>query len=146
MKNIESLLDLAGQHVKKIEANKADATACLADDILRSQLDDHDDTTSFESILGMFFNPSEDRLSIRVSCAAFSLSLHTLVSATTNFSTRITGLKFSNVMCAQNFFKSSDIRKSSSWKHGFDTVVGPVLLDSIPLLIRQQFSTRSSKR
>ena len=104
MKNIESLLDLAGQHVKKIQANEADPTACLADDTLCSQLDDHDDTTSFESIFGMFFSPSEDRLSIRVSCAAFSLSLYTLASVPPKFSKRMTGLKFSNVMCAPNFF------------------------------------------
>lgn len=104
MKNIESLLDLAGQHVKKIKSDKADATACLADDVTRSQLDHHDDTTNLESILAIFFNPSEDKLGIRVSCAAFSFSLYTLASATHKFSKRITGLNFSNVMCSHNFF------------------------------------------
>ena len=103
MKNIEILLDLAGQHVKNIKDKKADATACLADDLLRSHVDEHDDTTSFESVLGMFFKPSEERLSIRVSCATFSPSPYVLASATPKFSNEITCLKFSNLMCVHNF-------------------------------------------
>lgn len=72
---IEKLLDLAGQHVEATKASqKAIPPPCLSDeDILRvTQLvDDSDDdeaaTNSLESILGIFFNPTDDRRGIRVS-------------------------------------------------------------------------------
>lgn len=65
--HIERLLDLARQHVEKLKAKKPDVPACLTDDdITVYQPDDNDGTTSLESILGMFFNPTEDKLGIRV--------------------------------------------------------------------------------
>lgn len=79
MKHLERLLDLARQHVEELKAKKPDVPACLTDDdVIIFQLDDNDDTTSLESILGMFFNPTEDKLGIRVSSGASSFSPFTL--------------------------------------------------------------------
>lgn len=87
--NIEKLLDLARRHVEEIKTKKADAPACLPDDLLLSQLND-DDPTSLESILDTFFRPTDDPLGIQVSIysaatAFLTLSIchstHTLLAA-----------------------------------------------------------------
>ncbi|MCJ1463434.1 hypothetical protein MMC07_002041 [Pseudocyphellaria aurata] len=74
---IEHLLDLAEQHVEVTKASQKvqDATppaACLSDeDVLRitKLVDDNDDdeaaSANLESILGIFFNPTDHRRSIR---------------------------------------------------------------------------------
>lgn len=41
--------------------------------LLNFQLDDDDDATTLESILGMLFNPTEDQVSIRMSSILLSL-------------------------------------------------------------------------
>lgn len=137
--HIERLLDLARQHVEKLKAKKPDVPACLTDDdITVYQPDDNDGTTSLESILGMFFNPTEDKLGIRVSSGASSFSSCTLAQTTSRIPKIKNRPKVFKRDESLQLFLSRYIRKSSSWKHGFENPVGPVLLAPIPHLKRQQ--------